>query len=72
MGTDAAQAAATAALHARWPESLVVSARDPAGVAAVRAAIIAFFSRDLVEAELRIPYDRQSLRGDIFSACQVL
>ena len=33
---------------------------------------MAFFSRDLVEGELRVPYDRQKLRGEIFAACEVL
>ena len=32
----------------------------------------AFFARDLVEEELRVPYDRQELRGEIFAACEVL
>ena len=32
----------------------------------------AFFARDLVEAELRVPWDRQQLRGEIFAACEVV
>ena len=27
---------------------------------------------DLVEAELRVPWDRQHLRGEIFGACEVV
>ena len=34
--------------------------------------MIAFFARHLVEEELRVPYDRQELRGEIFAHCQVL
>jgi GTP-binding protein HflX len=49
-----------------------MSARDPADVAHFRAHILAFFARDLVEGELRVPYDRQKLRGEIFDGCEVL
>ena len=72
-GGDAEQEAqARAALQARWPEALIMSARRPEDVARLRAAIVEFFDRDLVEAELRVPYDRQELRGEIFTHCQVL
>ena len=36
------------------------------------AELTAFFTRDLVEAELRVPWDRQHLRGEIFGACEVV
>jgi GTP-binding protein HflX len=60
------------ALLERHPDALVLSARRPEDVARLRAAIVAFFSRDLVEAELRVGWDRQRLRGDIYTSCQVL
>jgi GTP-binding protein HflX len=72
VGDAAAQADAVASLHARWPDSVVISARRPADVARFRAHILAFFARDLVEGELRVPYDRQKLRGEIFDGCEVL
>ncbi len=72
VGDAAAQAAAVASLHARWPDAVVISAREPADVARFRAHILAFFARDLVEGELRVPYDRQKLRGEIFDGCEVL
>ena len=28
--------------------------------------------RDLVTGEIRVPYDRQHLRGEIFASCEVL
>jgi GTP-binding protein HflX len=62
----------TAALQARWPEALVISARQPQDIARLRGALVAFFDRHLVEEELRIGYDRQELRGEIFAHCQVL
>ena len=61
-----------AALATRWPDSLVMSAKNPADVARLHARLAAIFTRDLVEAELRVPWDRQSLRGEIFAACEVM
>lgn len=72
VGGEAAQQAVRATVAERWPGSLVVSARRAEDVARVREAFVAFFSRDLVEAELRVGYDRQDLRGEIYAACQVL
>jgi len=59
-------------LHLRWPGSLVVSAKREPDVARVHAAIFGFFAHDLVEADLRVPWDRQELRREIFDGCQVL
>jgi GTP-binding protein HflX len=61
-----------AALRARYPECLVLSARRDGDVARLREAIIAFFRRDLVEAELFLPWTAQKLRGEIFATCEVL
>jgi GTP-binding protein HflX len=72
VGDQAAQEAAAAALLARWPDAVVMSARRPADVTALRARLIAFFGRDLIEGELRVPYNRQQLRGEIFASCEVL
>jgi GTP-binding protein HflX len=72
VGDEATQAEAQQTLRARWPEALVVSARRPEDVARVRAAVIAFFDRDQVEAELAVPYDRQALRGEIYATCDVI
>ena len=70
---DAASEAATAdGLAKRWPESFVMSARRPEDVARLREHLVAFFVRDLVAGELRVPYDRQHLRGEIFASCEVL
>jgi GTP-binding protein HflX len=71
-GDEQAEAQATSAIRARWPDAVVLSARRPADVATLRARIIAFFARDLVEGEVRVPYDRQQLRGEIFANCEVL
>jgi GTP-binding protein HflX len=72
LGDEVARKEAVAALSARWPDALVVSARSAADVARLHATLAAFFTRDLVEAELRVPWDRQQVRGEIFAACEVV
>src|SRR3954471_14797495 len=67
-----AEAETRARLLARWPDAVVMSARRPEDVTRLRQQIVDFFARQLVEDELRVPYDRQNLRGDIFAVCQVL
>jgi len=72
VGDAAAQETAAAELLARWPEALVISARRPEDVARVHAHLVAFFARDLVDGEVRVGYDRQNLRGEIFAWAEVL
>src|SRR5688572_25966109 len=71
-GDAAAQAELEASLRARYPECIVMSARREGDVAKLREAIAAFFQRDLVEAELFLPWSAQNLRGEIFASCKVL
>jgi GTP-binding protein HflX len=61
-----------AALQAKHPGCIVMSAKREGDVAKLREAIAAFFQRDLVEAELFLPWATQNLRGEIFAACKVL
>jgi GTP-binding protein HflX len=49
-----------------------MSARSEGDVAKLREAIAAFFQRDLVEAELFLPWTAQKMRGEIFATCKVL
>jgi len=72
VGDEVARKEAAAALLARWPDALVMSAKSEADVARLHAELAAFFTHDLVEAELRVPWDRQQLRGEIFAACEVV
>jgi GTP-binding protein HflX len=72
VGDSKSEAASTEGLLERWPDSFVMSARRPKDVAKLRERLIAFFVRDLVAGELRVPYDRQHLRGEIFASCEVL
>jgi len=61
-----------AALRAKHPGCIVMSAKREGDVARLREAIVAFFQRDLVEAEFFLPWSAQNLRGEIFASCQVL
>jgi GTPase len=72
VGDEAAQSECEAALRAKYPDCIVMSARRPDEVAQLRLAIIAFFQKDLIEAELFLPWSAQQLRGDIFAVCEVL
>jgi GTP-binding protein HflX len=60
------------ALRAKYPGCIVMSAKREGDVARLREAIAAFFQKDLVEAELFLPWSAQNLRGEIFENCKVL
>jgi GTP-binding protein HflX len=72
LGEPDAEEAGRRKLLERWPDAVVMSARRPEDVAALRERLVAFFNRDLVEGEVRVPYDRQARRGEIFAHCEVL
>ncbi len=72
VGDEAAQAECTAALRAKYPDCVVMSARRPNEVAELRQTIVAFFRKDLVDAELFLPWSTQQLRGEIYASCEVL
>src|SRR5947199_664212 len=61
-----------AALRAKYPGCIVMSAKREGDVARLREVIVAFFQRHLVEAELYLPWSAQKLRGQIFATCTVL
>ena len=69
---DRLDAAARERLAAEWPDALLLSARDPADVAALRERILAFFERDAVEDELVVPYAKQQLVGELHASARVL
>jgi GTP-binding protein HflX len=72
VGDAAAQAEREAALRTQYPDCVVMSARRPPDVVELHQTIVAFFQRDLVEAELFLPWSAQQLRGGIYASCQVL
>ena len=72
VGDAGAQAEHAAALRAAWPGCIVISARRAEDVATLREAIVGFFQKDQVEAELFLPWTAQQQRGRIFASCEVL
>jgi GTP-binding protein HflX len=72
VGDATAQAECAAALRATYPDCIVMSARRPDDVTKLHQAIVTFFQRDLVEAELFLPWSAQQLRKDIYASCEVI
>ena len=69
---DRVNEAARAALLAKHPDAILLSAKSPTDVAALRETIIAFFEASMVEDELVLPYARQGLLGDVYEGVRVL
>jgi GTPase len=65
-------AALEALLRARHPDCIVMSARNEADVAKLHKRIVGFFQKNLVEADLFLPWSAQKMRGEIFETCEVL
>ena len=55
-----------------WPDALLLSAREPADVAALRERLLAFFERDAVEAELVVPWAQQRVVAEAHASARVL
>ncbi|CAB1368643.1 GTPase HflX [Denitratisoma oestradiolicum] len=72
VGDAAAQAECEAALRAKYPDCIVMSARSNSDVAKLHKAIVAFFQRDRIEAEIFLPWSAQKVRNEIFANCEVL
>lgn len=72
VGDEAAQAEGEAMLKAQYPDCVVMSARRPDEVARLRQTIVTFFQRDLIEAELFLPWSAQQRRKDIYASCEVI
>jgi GTPase len=61
-----------AALRARQPDAILLSAMSPKDVAALRETIIAFFEAAMVEDQLVLPYAKQGLLSDVYENARVL
>jgi GTP-binding protein HflX len=69
---DRVSAARRDELASEYPAALLVSAKSPADVAALRQRIIEFFARDLVEGVLHIPFAQHRLVSEAYASCRVL
>ena len=61
-----------AALRARHPNAILLSANSAEDVAALRESIIAFFETAMVEDQLVLPYAKQGLLNDVYENARVL
>jgi GTPase len=61
-----------AELRTEYPESLLVSAHDPAGVLSVREALIVFFDGELLEDEVFVPYTQHGRVAAVYDAGAVV
>jgi GTP-binding protein HflX len=61
-----------AALREKHPDAILLSAKSPADVAALREAIIAFFETAMVEDQLVLPYAKQGLLSEVYENARVL
>jgi GTP-binding protein HflX len=61
-----------AALRAKHPDAILLSAKSPEDVAALRETIIAFFEAAMVEDQLVLPYAKQGLLSDVYEHVRVL
>jgi GTP-binding protein HflX len=60
------------ALRAKHPDAILLSAKSPEDVAALRKTIIAFFEAAMVEDQLVLPYAKQKLLSDVYENARVL
>jgi GTP-binding protein HflX len=61
-----------AALCAKHPDAILLSARSPQDVAALREAILGFFEAAMVEDQLVLPYAKQGLLSEVYENARVL
>ena len=61
-----------AALSAKHPGAILLSANSPEDVVALRGTIIAFFEAAMVEDQLVLPYAKQGLLSDVYENARVL
>src|SRR2546425_12405697 len=61
-----------AALRAKHPDAILLSAKSPEDVAALRETIITFFEAAMVDDQIVLPYAKQGLLGDVYDNARVL
>ena len=72
VGDATVQTERDAALRAKYPDCVVMSAKSEADIAALHLKIVSFFRQGLVEAEIFLPWSQQQFRGEIFATCEVV
>jgi GTP-binding protein HflX len=59
-------------LREQHPDAILLSAKSPQDVAALRETIIAFFEDSMAEDDFLLPYDKQGLLGEVHEHVRVL
>ena len=72
LGDATAQAERTAELQEKYPDCIVLSARNKDDVAMLHEAIVKASQQGQIETEIFLPWSAQDLRGEIFASCEVL
>ena len=68
----ASQEERTVQLQTKYPGCIVLSARREDDITQLHQSIVQVFQKDLIESEIFLPWSAQSLRGEIFTSCEVL
>jgi GTP-binding protein HflX len=69
---DRVNEADRAVLRTKHPDAILLSAKSPEDVAALRDTIIAFFEAAMVEDQLVLPYAKQGLLSEVYENARVL
>jgi GTP-binding protein HflX len=70
--SDRLSEADRAALRAKHPDAILLSAKSAQDVAGLRDTIIAFFEDAMVEDQFVLPYAQQELLGQVYENARVL
>ena len=63
---------ARAALALEFPDAILLSAKRPADVAALRDTIVAFFEAAMIDGEVFVPYAKQKMVSEVYEVARVV
>src|SRR4249919_438379 len=69
---DRVSEADRAALRAKHPDAILLSAKSPEDVAALRETIITFFEAAMVDDEFVLPYAKQGMLAEVYEHARVI
>jgi GTP-binding protein HflX len=69
---DRVSEADRASLREKHPDAILLSAKSPEDIAALRETIIGFFEASMVEDQLVLPYAKQGLLSEVYEHARVL
>jgi GTPase len=69
---DRVSEADRAGLREKHPDAILLSAKSPEDIAALRETIVAFFESSMVEDQLVLPYAKQGMLSEVYEHARVL